>query len=190
MTKCLFFSECPNIDGHCYWVSIPVSIIKWPFNQITNNQIDFKENNLASAERYLVCLSGSVNQPVISWVNDTECTNQVQSEFVFYPRLTWSTLRALPVSAFPWALMRFSGMLCSQRNEYTSVFAQLGCHDVMYSPTIHRQMIPRGTFLISNVQAIQRVQFQLYQNAAGEEPSGICWCRNSGGLRTGKKDAG
>lgn len=65
MTKCLFFSGCPNIDGHCYWVSIPVSIIKWPFNQITKNQIDFKENHLASAERCLVCLLGSVNQPVI-----------------------------------------------------------------------------------------------------------------------------
>lgn len=93
---------------------------------------------------------------------------------------------SLPVSTFPWARMRFSGMLCSHSNEYTSVLAQISCDDVMWSHTISRQMIPWGTFL-SNVQAITRVQFQLYQNAAGEEPSGICWCGNSGSLRRGRR---
>lgn len=74
------------------------------------------------------------------------------------------------LSLSPHALLR-NAML--HRNEYTSVFAQIGCDDVMCSPTISRRMIPRGTFL-SNVQTVTRVQFQLYQNAAGEEPSGIC----------------
>lgn len=74
------------------------------------------------------------------------------------------------LSLSPHALLR-NAML--HRNEYTSGFAQIGCDDVMCSHTISRRMIPRGTFL-SNVQAVTRVQFQLYQNAAGEEPSGIC----------------